>query len=192
MYRTLPFLALLALACESPTEPLTCTPPTAIYAFRDYPMEYGLCFEGEALAYAAESSDPTIVAAEIAGDVLVVTGHETGEASVLVTATAGDGVTGTVDYRVVARNAWDGAVERCVLTPAGDEGADFEVDYWIRANVDLVNVVQRLTVGGIEAGVGTDQHMHAGQLHRIFTSGWMRAAPTSNECTLDVDYEIAG
>jgi len=192
MYRTLPLLALLALACESPLEPLACAPPAAIYAIRDYPMEYGLCFEGDALAYAAQSSDPTIVTAEVAGDVLIVTGHDTGEASVLVTATAADGGTGTVAYRVVARNAWDGAVERCALTPAGSEGTDFEVDYWIRANVDLVNVVQRLTVGGIEAGVGTAEHMHEGQLHQFFTSGWMHTVPTSNECVLDVDYEITG
>ncbi|MDE2980863.1 MAG: hypothetical protein OXU74_06675 [Gemmatimonadota bacterium] len=192
MRSLVPLFALLALACESPLEPLTCDPPTAIYAIRDYPMEYGLCFDGQALSYTVESSDPAIVTAETVGDVLIVTAHEQGEASVFVTAVATDGATGTVDYRVVARNVWDGKITKCAMTPAPEEGTDFEVDAWIRSNINLVNVEVRHNIGGTEVATGKIERMSEGQTINLFTSGWMAAVPSNPECTLDLDYQIAG
>ena len=187
-----PLFALLALACESPLEPLTCESPTAIYTIRDYRMEYGLCFDGQSLSYVVESSDPAIVTAETVGDVLIVTGHDQGEASVSVTAMAPNGATGTVDYRVVARNVWDGKITKCVMTPAPEEGTDFEVNAWIRANIDLVNVEVRHNIGGTEVATGEFERMSEGQTIDLFTSGWMRAPPSNPECTVDLDYQIAG
>lgn len=196
-YRRVLLLPLFMLACDNPVAPLvlTCDEPSPIYAIRQHPMEYEICFDspsGEALIFTAKSSDTDVVTADVAGDRLVVTGQSEGEARVTVMARSASGSTGTVDYRVVARNAWSGEITRCVTAPAADEGTDFELDYWLMANVDLVNVVMRLTVGGIESHPYPLGDMTGGQRMQHYLSGWMRPAPTSDECRLDLDYEIAG
>lgn len=190
-------LSLFTLACDNPAAPLVlaCDEPLPVYAIRDYPMEHEICFDspsGEVLIFTAQSSDTGVVTATVAGDRLILTGQGEGEARVTVAAKAASGATGSVDYRVVARNAWSGKVTRCVATPAADGGTDFEVDYWFMANVDLVHVVKRLTVGGIESGPYPHGDLTEGQLIQSHVSGWMRPAPASDECRLDLDYEIAG
>jgi hypothetical protein len=195
-YRRLLLLPLLTLACDNPVAALvlTCEEPPPIYAILQYPMEYGICFDspsGEALIFTAKSSDTGVVTADVAGDRLLVTGQSKGEARVTVMARGASGASGTVDYQVVARNAWSGEITRCVTAPATDEGTDFEIDYWLMANVDLVNVLLRLTVGGIESDAYPLGDMTRGQRIQRYVSGWMRPAPTSDECRLNLDYEIA-
>ncbi|MCY4400333.1 MAG: hypothetical protein OXE96_13485 [Gemmatimonadetes bacterium] len=152
-YRRVLLLPLFTLACDNPVAPLACVDPLPVYAIREYPMKYEICFDspsGEALTYTAKSSNTDVVTADVAGDMLIVTGQAVGEARVTVTARTARGAVGTVDYQVVARNAWDGEITKCVMTPAPDEGTDYDLEYWLRANVDLVNVAVRLTLGGVD------------------------------------------
>ena len=123
---------------------------------------------------------------------LIVTGQGQGEVQVTVAATAASGAVGTVDYRVVARNAWDGAITRCVVTPADDEGTDVEIDLWVRANIDLANVVIRRYIGDTEMGSRPVGNLAKGRQFRSFLSGWLLDAPTGTECRMDLGYEIVG
>ncbi len=193
-YRRILPLSLFAIACDSPVAPLACDEPLPIYAIREHPMEYGICFDAssrEALTYTAKSSDREVVTADISGGKLVVTGQSEGQARVTVVARGANGATGAVDYRVVARNAWNGGVTKCVLTPA-DEGTDYEIEYWLRANIDLVDVATRVTVGGVELGPIPSRDMTSGLEVRSYRRGRMAATPTSDACSVDIDYEIAG
>ncbi len=194
-YRRVLLLPLFALACDNPLAPLACDDPRPVYAIREHPMKYEICFDspsGEALTYSAKSSDPGVVTAEVAGDMLIVTGQAVGAAQVMVTARAASGAVGTVDYQVVARNAWDGEITKCVMAPGADNGTDYDLDYWLRANVDLVNVAVRLTLGGIDGGARPLRDMSEGQRIDLYENGWMRDTPTSDTCRLDLDYVIAG
>ncbi|MCY3679737.1 MAG: hypothetical protein OXH66_19400 [Gemmatimonadetes bacterium] len=194
-YRRVLLAAMSAMACDSPVAPLVCDEPLPVYAIREYPMKYEICFDspgGEALTYTAKSSDTVVVTADVADDMLIVTGQSVGEALVTVTARATSGAVRTVDYHVVSRNALDGEVTKCVMTPAVDEGTDFDLDYWLRANVDVVNVVVRVTLGGIDGGARSPVDMRQGQLIDFYESGWMRDTPAGHTCRLDLDYEVSG
>ena len=194
-HRRLLLLPLFILACDSPVAPLACDDALPdIYAIREHPLEYEICFDyadREALTYTAKSSDTGVVTADVSGDMLIVTGQTVGEARVTVTARANSGAIGTVDYQIVARNALDGEITKCVMTPAADEGTDYDLEYWLRANVDLVSVAVRLTLGGIDGGARPTGDMRAGQRIEISGNGWMRDTATSDECRLALDYVIA-
>ena len=194
-YRRVLLLPLFTLACNNPVAPLACGDPLpVIYAIREYQLVYEICFDSsdrEALTYTAKSSNTDVVTADVAGDMLIVTGQAVGEARVTVTARTASGAVGAVDYQVVARNAWDGEITKCVMTPVPDGGTDYDLEYWLRANVDLVNVAVRLTLGGIDGGARPIRDMSEGQRIEVYSNGWMHDTPTSDECRLDLDYVIA-
>ena len=50
-------LPLFTLACDNPVAPVACVDPLPVYAIREYPMKYEICFDspsGEALTYTAK------------------------------------------------------------------------------------------------------------------------------------------
>ena len=99
--------AIAVAACEHPQPPAACGPVPGQTLHAGESARVPVCFNdpnGDALAYAAVSSDPGVVTATASGTTVTVTAVAPGTATVAVTAIDPDGLVATSEFQVAVPN----------------------------------------------------------------------------------------
>lgn len=181
-------LALLA-GCETPLPPAACGASGAIETVIERTETASVCFEDpnmDMLTLSAQSANPGVATASVAGDQLTVTGVDEGSTTVTVTATDPGGLTGSSVFPVTVKYALDGSISSCDGRQQGS-GIYVEILGSVTANTDLDDV----SIGGFVGNsfVGSDLlgRMSKNQTKSVRITGTITST-SSTRCSLRASF----